>query len=246
MWREHFDINAIQRGINVLQPAIIDQLGPGIQDGQDNIQDIIENPEDSDGFVIVETNENCNNNNNNNNNNSSNTDLVLIRQSRHLQYQLQQLQTERDNAEIEQNRNNRTIANGLCPICGIEFPDEESPAGGVRMMCDVEGHFMCDDCFGTFVRTQSSAEHCFDNEERFEIPGCYDQHCQNRHEPLEAFDPRIIAVHVNNDTYAAFMNGQRLFTERRIYEEERRRIEEERRRVAEEAEERERVANGVS
>merc|ERR1711998_15540 len=208
---------------------------------------------ESDGFVIVETNENCNSNNNNNNNNSSNTDLALLRQNRHLQYQLQQSQNERDNAEIEhsrqqeeQNRNNRTIANGLCPICGIEFPDEESPAGGVRMMCDVEGHFMCDDCFGTFVRTQSSAEHCFDNEERFEIPGCYDQHCQNRDEPLEAFDPRIIAVHVNNDTYAAFMNGQRLFTERRIYEEERRRIEEERRRVAEEAEERERVANGVS
>ena len=84
------------------------------------------------------------------------------------------------------------------------------------------------DCFGTFVRTQSSAEHCFDNEERFEIPGCYDQHCQNSDEPLEAFDPRIIAVHVNNDTYAAFMNGQRLFTERRIFEEERRRVAEER------------------
>ena len=124
----------------------------------------------------------------------------------------------------------------------MEFPDERIPAG-VRMMCGVEGHFMCDDCFGTFVRTQSSAEHCFDNEERFEIPGCYDQHCQNRHEPLEAFDPRIIAVHVNNDTYEAFMNGQRLFTERSILEEERRRIEQERRRVAEE---RERVANGVS
>jgi hypothetical protein len=198
---------------------------------QDTHDDTVENPE-LDRFVMV------NNNELHNNNDDNNDELALIRRNAHLQYQFQQLQNERDNEERErnhqleqQNRNNRTVANGMCHTCGIPFPNADAPAG-VRMMCDVEGHIMCDDCFGAFVRTQSSQEHIFHNEERFEIPGCYDQNCQNCHEGLQAFDPRIIAAHVNDDTFQAFMNGQRLFTERRIYEEERRREEEERRRVA--------------
>ena len=185
-------------------------------------------------------------------NNDIHADLALIRENQHLRHQLEQLQNERDNQQRElthqqeeQNRNNRTIANGMCPVCYLEFPDEQSPAG-VRMMCGVEGHFMCDDCFGNFVRDQSSVEHCFDNEGK--IPGCYDRDCQNQDQPLQAFDERIIAIHAPGE-FQRFINGQRLFMERRIFEEQRRREEEERRRIEEErrrdAEERERVENGV-
>jgi hypothetical protein len=99
----------------------------------------------------------------------------------------------------------RTIREGECPICCMDFGPREQIKKGVRMMCGVEEHFVCDDCFQRHVEDMSNAMRIVDN--RGTIPGCMHPECLDREGGCPPFPPRIIAMHVSENVHDIFMQG---------------------------------------